>query len=84
MVGSLGDACWSEFCTGNCVATCTGFGMTARSAVCDGLVFADAFVHAIQYQWYCVGTRQGCGRLDRLAVQCLTRHGRWPMWRLPT
>ncbi len=26
MVGLLGDTCWSNFCTGNCVAICTGSG----------------------------------------------------------
>jgi len=51
MVGSLGNTCGLYFCTGNCVATCTGFGMTAKSAIWDGLVFADAFVNALQYQW---------------------------------
>jgi len=83
MVGSLGDTCWSNFCTGNCVAICTGSGMTSRSVVWDGSVFADVFVNAIKYQWYCVGIWQGCGRLDQLAVQCQTYHGPWQMWCLP-
>jgi len=43
MVGLLGDACWLDFGTGNCVASCTRFGMTARSVVWDGSMLVDAF-----------------------------------------
>jgi len=59
MVGSLGDTCWSGFCTGNCVATCTGGGMTARKAVWDKSMFVDTFVNSIHYHWYCIDIR-GC------------------------
>jgi len=75
MVGSLGDTSWSGFCTGNCIATCTGFGMTARSACWDKMVFADAVVNSIQYQWYCMDTQQVYGRLDGCAIQGWAHHG---------
>jgi len=75
MVGSLGDTCWSGFCTGNCVATCTGGGMTARKAVWDKLMFVDMFVNSIHYHWYCIDIRGVCGRLDWHAVQGRICHG---------
>jgi len=63
------------FCTGNCIAACTRFGMSIYGAGYDELVFAGALVNAIQYQQYCAGTWWGFGGLGWLAIQCQTHHG---------